>query len=143
MFSKIQKDSESLRSKYGRESFKVMGSSRYVLRLWVASDMSKNHDLSMRCGTVRGRYAPSMAANRGKIDLNCNKQGSLRSKYGRESKELAHKKVDTNLTKKTILHINNTLLDIGLKHPSISNHIRVIALENAKIPRAIIFLAIY
>ena len=91
MFSKIQKDSESLRSKYGRESFKVMGSSRYVLRLWVASDMSKNHDLSVRCGTVRGRYAPSMAANRGtlvisrgrcapsmaanrgKIDLNCNK----------------------------------------------------------------------
>ena len=53
MFSKIQKDSESLRSKYGRESFKVMGSSRYVLRLWVASDMSKNRDLSMRCGTVR------------------------------------------------------------------------------------------
>jgi len=91
MFSKIQKDSESLRSKYGRESFKVMGSSRYVLRLWVASDMSKNRDLSMRCeyskgryapsmaanrGTFvigRGRYAPSMAANRGKIDLNCNK----------------------------------------------------------------------
>ena len=68
---------------------------------------------------------------------------SLRSKYGRESKELAHKKVDTNLTKKTILHINNTLLDIGLKHPSISNPIWVIALENAKIPRAIIFLAIY
>ena len=47
-----------------------------VLRLWVASDMSKNRDLSMRCGTFvisRGRYAPSMAANRGKIDLNCNK----------------------------------------------------------------------
>jgi hypothetical protein len=59
MFTKIQKDSESLRSKYGRESFKVMGSSRYVLRLW---------DLSMRCGTFvisRGRCAPSMAANRG------------------------------------------------------------------------------
>ena len=120
MFSKIQKDSESLRSKYGRESFKVMGSSRYVLRLWVASDMSKNYDLSMRCGTVRGRYAPSMAANRGTLVIS---RGSLRSKYGRETKELAHKKVDTNLTKKTILHINNTLLDIGLKHPSISNPI--------------------
>ena len=70
MFSKIQKDSESLRSKYGRGSFKVIGSSRYVLRLWVASDMSKNRDLSMRCGTFvisRGRCAPSMAANRGTI----------------------------------------------------------------------------
>ena len=32
--------------------FKVMGSSRYVLRLWVVLGMSKNHDISTRCGTV-------------------------------------------------------------------------------------------
>ena len=73
MFSKIQKDSESLRSKYGRGSFKVMGSSRYVLRLWVASDMSKIMIFPRGVVQLGGRYAPSMAANRGKIDLNCNK----------------------------------------------------------------------
>ena len=83
MFSKIQKDSESLRSKYGRESFKVMGSFHEVWyskaanrgtfvigRGRYAPSMAANHGTFV---ISRGRYAPSMAATHGKIDLNFNK----------------------------------------------------------------------
>ena len=53
----------------------VMGHPRYMFRLWVALGMSKKSWYFREVWYSKGRFAPSMAANRGKIDLNCNKLG--------------------------------------------------------------------
>jgi hypothetical protein len=58
-----------------QDMFKVMGLPRYMFRLWVTLGMSKKSWYFREVWYSRGRFAPSMAANRGKIDLNCNKLG--------------------------------------------------------------------